>query len=209
MNLRTRTRQRGIFILSVALLLCPLAARADAGIPMLPIAYPVVLWFLVPVILIEAVYLRARLGTKWWRTLKGVSVVNLFTLLLGYPLAWLISFLLELLFIFLAVLLSKIGFAHALYHIPAWVEIILFPAWLGSSEQLWPVLVAFDALLIPAFFVSAIAESWMMERGDLLRYEGECKRAIWQANALSYLFLAVVGCVTLYFRFGRIHLPRP
>ena len=37
-----------------AILLVPLYANADAGIPMLPIAYPVILIFLIPVIGIEA-----------------------------------------------------------------------------------------------------------------------------------------------------------
>lgn len=48
-------------VLVAVLFFCPLAAGADAGVPMLPIAYPVVLFFLLPVVAIEAVYLQMRL----------------------------------------------------------------------------------------------------------------------------------------------------
>ncbi len=68
----------------------PAPAFADAGIPLLPVKYPTVLWFLVPVIVIETAYLQAALRTRWLRTLAAVTSVNVGTTGLGYPLAWLL-----------------------------------------------------------------------------------------------------------------------
>lgn len=197
-NLRLR---RCAEIAATALLLTP-AVRADAGIPMLPLAYPVVLLFLVPVIGIETLFLRIRLRTDWWRTLKGVSVVNVVTLVLGYPLAWLISFLLELLFIAVMLLIGKAGGGALVSHmdrVPMWMGVVLLPAWLGPGEQLWPVILAFCALLVPAFLLSGWVESWMIDRYDLLRWERPDRRAVWIANVWwSYVFLAALGSAVLY-----------
>ncbi|MGB9032115.1 MAG: hypothetical protein WCC27_18470, partial [Acidobacteriaceae bacterium] len=105
-------------LIGATTVLFPLAAHADAGIPMLPIAYPVVLLFLVPVIVIEAVYLRQRLRTAWWNTVKATAIVNAVTLVLGYPLGWLLSLFLELLVIGIEYLLFKVGLEHALERVP-------------------------------------------------------------------------------------------
>jgi hypothetical protein len=88
---------RIVFVaVTVMLLLFPASARADAGIPMLPVAYPVVLLLLIPVIAIEALFLRLRLGTKWLNTGVATAAANLITMVLGYPLMWLLLFFIEL-----------------------------------------------------------------------------------------------------------------
>ena len=62
---------------------------------MLPLAYPVILLFLVPVIVIESLYVRLRLGTGWRNTLVATSKASVITLLLGFPLAWLLYLVFE------------------------------------------------------------------------------------------------------------------
>ena len=86
----------GCFCAVAGLLLFPTGARADAGIPMLPFAYPVILVFLVPVIAIEAVFLKGRLHTEWKDTISATTRANLITMLLGFPLAWLMFLVLEM-----------------------------------------------------------------------------------------------------------------
>jgi hypothetical protein len=194
--------RRGLSVIPfvfAAILLLPANAYADAGIPMLPIAYPVVLLFLLPVIAIEAFYLRLRLGTRWWPTIKGVSIVNAVTLVLGYPLAWVVSLLAQLLLTLIAFLLEKAGVREVIGDKVFWLSVVV-PAWLGPVDRLWPILAAFVVLLIPAFLLSGYAEAWMVRRYSLLDTDGECSRAIWRANALSYVFLAVAGCMVLYLR---------
>src|SRR5208283_4301900 len=80
----------GIVLAALLVLLCPAAARADAGVPMLPVAYPIILLFLVPVIAIEATYIRKRLCTKWRNTIAATAGANAITMLLGYPLIWIL-----------------------------------------------------------------------------------------------------------------------
>lgn len=178
------------------------AAHADAGIPMLPIAYPVVLLFLLPVIAIESIYLRAKLKTGWWGIVKGVSIVNAVTLILGYPLAWVLAFVVEYVFTGVALLFIKAGFERTIERLPLWASGVLAPAWLGPTEDIWPILVAFVVLLIPAFFLSGYVEARMMAKRIELS-GGVVKRAVWQANVCSYVFLAVAGFTTLYFYFRR------
>ena len=200
----TRSRNPyGIFLIFLAVLSLPSTAHADAGIPMLPIAYPVVLLFLVPVIAIESTYLRMKLGTGWWATLKATAIVNAVTLVLGYPLGWLLSLVLEFLFIGIEFLLFKVGLEHALEQLPAWISVIFFPAWLGPWDKARPILIAFVVLLIPSFFLSGFVESRMM-LNRLESEPSEIKSAVWRANLLSYAFLAAAGCGTL-----ALYLRRP
>jgi hypothetical protein len=198
----------------------PAAAKADAGIPMLPVAYPVVLLFLLPVIAIEAIYLRRKLRIDWAGTLKGASIVNAITLVLGYPLAWGIAFGAELLLLLLDEGAGKIGLEHIANPVLGILG-FLVPAWLNPTEDKWPILLAFVILLLPSFVLSGIAESRMACRFGLFGFEGGSHgdpitlfsslkpnspsasdkviaRAVWEANMLSYLFLAAAGCVTLY-----------
>jgi len=55
-------------VVAVCLMACPPSAHADAGIPMMPVRYPVVLLYLIPVIVIEAIYLQRHLNTNIRRT---------------------------------------------------------------------------------------------------------------------------------------------
>jgi hypothetical protein len=154
------------------------------------------------VIAIEAIYLRLRLRTGWWKTIKGATIVNVVTLVLGYPLAWLLSLVVEFLFGGIELLLFKIGLEHTLEQMPSWISVVLFPAWLGPWDKTWPVLVAFVVLLIPSFFLSGFVESRMML--NLLEPESNViKPAVWRANLLSYAFLAGAGCITLALYLGR------
>ena len=88
--------RRGLW--AFGFLLIPCTANADAGVPLLPFAYPVILVLLIPVIVIEAIYLRARLKTGWRATLTATTKANVVTMLIGYPLAWLLFLALELVF---------------------------------------------------------------------------------------------------------------
>ncbi|MGD0478984.1 MAG: hypothetical protein ABSA42_02360 [Terracidiphilus sp.] len=166
---------------------------------MLPFAYPVILVFLLPVIAIEAAYIRFRLHTAWGNTITATTKANLVTMLLGFPLAWLIFFFAEMA-LYLILMFSGIeNHVHWTLGTRAtdFLIVVTSAAWMGPMEEKWAVPVAFVVLLIPSFFLSGLLESRLLERRCWLRYDGHCKRAVWQANALSYVFLAVVGVVAL------------
>lgn len=153
------TRLAFAICLALLLLVSPATANADAGIPMLPFAYPVILLFLVPVIGIEAWYIRARLGTPWWNTLAAAAKANVITLVLGFPLMWLICFGAELL-----VWMGASSFRaldHLLDHPGAVTEAVatmLSAAWLGPTSDVWAIPTAFVALLVPSFLLSGWIE---------------------------------------------------
>lgn len=183
-------------MLSAAILLCfAPAAHADAGVPMLPVQYPQILLFIFPIILIETAYLRWQLGTLLRRTTIAVSATNLFTVALGYPLAWLIYQGLN------AIIGFPPGendvFGH-LWQLPMWVAVKVYPGWLSPQQQIGLVLFIYLILLAPGYFLSGMAKRWLMDWYDLLAFKGSTQEAVWNANRYSYIFLAVVGCVLLY-----------
>lgn len=189
--------QRGIAIAggAVCMLACPAAAWADAGIPMLPVRYPEILLFLVPVILIEAFYLHNTLRSKWRRTLAAVCGVNVLTMALGYPLAWLLYVWLDRLLNFPA---ATTGIFSHLAWLPVWICTRLMPEWGGVQQEIWPVMVMFILLLIPSYLVSGAVKAALVDLYDLLHSRGSSRHEVWMANRLSYLFLAGAGCVLLY-----------
>jgi hypothetical protein len=189
------------------LLLSPNVAHADAGIPMLPFAYPVIVVFLLPVIAIEAVYIRMRLGTDWGKTIRATAKANLITLLLGFPLAWLIFLIVEFVF-YLALTFS--GIENHIHwtlssRITDFLIVVTSAAWMGPIELKWAIPVAYVTLLIPSFFLSGYVESRLLDKRGWLKSESRSAAVVWQANVLSYIFLAVVGCLALVTAAAHLH----
>src|SRR5579875_1376235 len=128
-----KNRRWTLALLAAAVLAAsPSAAYADAGIAMLPVKYPTVLWFLVPVIVIEASYLQAALRTRWLRTLIAVISVNIGTTGLGYPLAWLLYALLNQYAGFPG---GRSGALTNWRMVPVWVCMKFFPDWSAMQNQ--------------------------------------------------------------------------
>jgi hypothetical protein len=191
----------GLFV-AAFLIVFPSAARADAGIPMMPVRYPELLLFLVPVILIETIYLKRNLQTRWRRTLIAVAGLNTVTMGLGYPLAYGIYAALNWSLHFPAG--TDVVFTH-LGWLPLWLSERAFPAWTGLQEGgTFPVLAVFVVLLLPSFILSGFVKAWLMDWYDLLNFQGSSRSAVWVANRLSYLFLIVTGCVILYESLGQM-----
>jgi hypothetical protein len=180
----------------------PLDARADAAIPMMPVRYPELLLFLLPVVIIETIYLKRSLQTRWRRTFVAVAGLNLVTMGMGYPLAYGIYAALNWSLHFPAgmeVVFTRLGW------LPLWLCERLFPAWTGlQTGGSFPVLATFVVLLLPSFILSGFVKAWLMDWYDLLNFQGNSRSAVWVANRLSYLFLIVVGCVILYQSLGEM-----
>jgi hypothetical protein len=180
-----------------AILICfPSSARADAGIAMMPVRYPQLLLFLVPVVLIESIYIKRHLLTQWRRTLVAVTSVNVVTMGLGYPLAYGIYAALNW------SLHSPEDLGTVFTHLgwlPVWLCERLFPTWAGVEQSgAWPVLSMFVVLLLPSFVLTGVVKGWLLDGYDLLNFRGSTKQAVWVATRLSYLFLTVTGCVILF-----------
>lgn len=195
MQTKTRLKWAGGLFAVAGLLLLPSPAHADAGIPMLPVKYPEILLFLAPVIGIEAAYLCSELHSRWRRTLLAVCGMNVLTMGVGYPLAWLLYVWLNQLIGFP---LSSNGMLQHLSWVPVWVCTRVMPDWGGVHQAIWPVLVIFVLLLMPSYLVSGVIKAWLANLFDLLHSKGDSHQAVWMANRLSYLFLAAAGCALLY-----------
>ncbi|HEY1808581.1 MAG TPA: hypothetical protein VGG42_08465 [Acidobacteriaceae bacterium] len=183
-------------LLAVAFLAAsPAPAFADAAIPLLPVKYPTVLWFLVPVIIIETAYLQAALHTRWLRTVAAVTSVNLGTTGLGYPLAWLLY---EALNQYAGFPGGSSGALTDWRMVPVWVGMKFFPDWSAMQGQLLATLAIFLTLLVPSYLFSRYLKSWVIDWYDLLRCDGDTRSAVMMANRFSYLILALTGCGLLY-----------
>jgi len=202
----TFTRSHRAPLLLLLCCLSPISARADAGIPMIAIAYPAILFLIIPVIAVEAAYLRLRLRTGWKNTLGAVAKANAITMLLGFPLAWLILFLLEL------AIWGVADWSGLLKHferspgsqLATLLATVISSPWLGpGTGETWPILVAFSVLLIPSFFLSAYVESVLLDRLGWLLCERPSTPSVWRANALSYIFLGLAGCALVWYQLRR------
>jgi hypothetical protein len=196
----------GLFV-AAFLIFVPSSARADAGIAMMPVRYPQLLMFVFPVVVIESIYLKRHLQTRWRRTLVAVTLINVVTTGLGYPLAYAMYMVLNWSLQFPTSM--NVVFTHMGW-LPLWLCTRLFPAWVGMGQEgadqgTWPVLAMFVVLLLPSFLLTGMVKAWMVSNYDLLNYRGSAQKAVWVANRLSYLFLTVVGCMILYLTYNHIN----
>jgi hypothetical protein len=192
---KNRPRVAGSLAAATLLACFPATARADAGIPMLPVTPPTMAFFLLLVIIIEIIYLQSRLKTPFRRIFIAVATVNTATTGLGFPIAWGIYALCN----------SWAGFpggmAGAFTHmgfVPFWVSQKIFPDLAGMHAEVYVVMGVFIVLLVPSYLFTRILKVWVFDWYDMLRYQGDIKPAILAANRLSYLLLAVTGCMLLY-----------
>jgi hypothetical protein len=191
----------GALTIAAIVAFLPPAAHADAGIPMLPVQYPQLLLYILPVILIESLYLKRQLNTRLRRTTIAITLVNLMTVGLGYPLAWGMYKVLDWMFGFPPV--TTPVFMN-MWKVPVWISVKMFPAWAGLRQEVWPVLAVWVALLIPSFLLTGLVKAWLVDWYGLLNYKGNTRPAVWMANRYSYFFLTVTGCVLLYMIYSRL-----
>lgn len=190
----------GLMIAAIAAFVPP-AAHADAGIAMLPVQYPQLLLYILPVILIEVVYLERQLNTRVRRTIIAITGINLVTVALGFPLAWSMYKVLDWMFGFPA---ATTPVVTNVWNVPLMIAVKIFPAWAGLRQEVWPVLAVWVVLLIPSFLLTGLVKSWLVEWYDLLDCKGSTRAAVWMANRYSYFFLTVTGCVLLYMMYSKM-----
>jgi hypothetical protein len=194
---KNRRRVAGAVTAAAALACFPASARADAGIAMLPVTHATMLFFLLLVVIIEVIYLQARLKTRFRRTFVAVCTVNTASTGFGFPIAWAVY----------AGLDSWAGFPGgmrgAFDHMqfdPFWVTQKLM---LDSPGQSYVLLGVFIVLLVPSYLFTRILKTWVFEWYDLLRYEGDIKPAVLAANRVSYCLLGLTGCMILFRDFSK------
>jgi len=162
---------------------------------MLPVHYPTILVFLLLVVLIEATYLQGTWGARWARVAPAVIGSNIVTMAVGYPLTYALYFVLD----------QALRFPQANVNLfayqewgPIWVCMRLFPNWSGLRQDMFPIFLIFITLLVPSYFISRIVKLKLVRWYRRPVFKGDIRPAIVNANRISYLFLAVAGCVLFY-----------
>jgi hypothetical protein len=169
---------------------------ANIGVPMIFIHWPLMLCALVPVIVLEALFIRRWLTLSLRDAFVGIGKANVLSTLGGVPLAWLAMLALEF-----AVMLP-FGLAAEKWKWeldgPVWqvLGFLFSVAWLGPAEGYlhWMVPAAVALLLVPCFYLSVLLERRSCTRTWTAADPARVRRGIFAANLASYALLFVLAC---------------
>jgi len=164
---------------------------ANVGVPMIFPQFILIVFAFAPVVVIEALLVRKAMGLTIRSALKDVAVANLWTTLLGVPLAWIFMLIVELVGTSGGTALGMSTPARML------ASVTLQAAWLVPYEQhlVWMIPAAATFLLVPCFVVSLVIERWVLARRWANRDRKAVFSAVLRANVGSYVFLFVAGSV--------------
>ena len=163
---------------------------ANMGVPMLYVQMPWMTIALVPIIVVEALIARRRLGLATSKSFLGTAIANAVSTFVGIPLAWFAQFGLNL--------LISGGTGHGLGNPSAiFMSVVVQASWLVpyESELYWMVPTAFLVLLIPAYFVSVLAENLVLRKMWSQMDSRRVSATVWLANTASYAALIVLNVV--------------
>ena len=171
---------------------------------MILVEWPAVVLALVPVVLIEAAVYRRRLGITYRKALYPAGVANLASTFLGYPLAWILRLIGQLVLTLLLMLVTRIvgePSDAAFDSIPGRLVVAaVSSAWLGPGAEDAPWMLPAASLvgLVPAFFVSVYSEAWVLRRlvklGAMESADRPTIMALsYKANLASYALLVAIA----------------
>jgi len=159
---------------------------ANAGVPMIFLVMPAFAISLVPIIVIEAIYIGKRLGIPLTKSSKTALVSNLVSTAVGIPLTWLLLTAVQLLFggdgaFGIDTLRGKI------------LSVTLQAPWLipYESDLHWMIPVAGIFLLIPFFFVSWFCEYRVSVQMLSNHNPPRVKSVVRNANVITYVLLVL------------------
>jgi hypothetical protein len=167
---------------------------ANIGIPMFFPQFVLMSMAFIPIVLVEALVVRRMLGRPFGSAVGDTAIANLWTTLLGFPLAWVFMLVLDLVFT------GGDGYGLAT---PATklISAVLQAAWLDPYEErhlAWMIPAASITLLLPTFVLSVLIERRVL----VWRWQGTeralANRTALRANLASYALLFLGGLVWLW-----------
>ncbi|RJQ42135.1 MAG: hypothetical protein C4550_00425 [Nitrospiraceae bacterium] len=176
----------------------PSDALANAGLPMLVLAWPGMFISLIPIVILESWYLHSRLKIPFSRSTKIMTIANLESTIIGIPLAWAAMLALE---IGMGLIISSLPFTHTLYNNTFASVIMTFfsAAWIAPDDKhaYWMVPLAFIVLMVPFFFAT-----WWIEYRSVKKQMkdvdfSEIKTTTRNLNLLSYGLLVLLLSIWL------------
>ena len=205
---RTHRRDQGFtrsIVFLIMTIIYPSQAYANAGLPMIMIAWPVFWCALLPIVLIETFIMKKMIPFLMYKPLFWrVSIANLASTALGIPLVWVLMAVLEF---------TVPGGGGTFPELTdTWryvLGVTVQAAWLipYEAQLYWMIPTAFLVLLIPFFIVSYWIESMIL--CAFLKKDGistkHTKDATWRANIYSYLFLASFPVTFMIYQLLSVH----
>jgi hypothetical protein len=168
---------------------------ANAGVPMLMLAFPAAFLLLIPVVGIEWWIARRLSGITPTAKILGVAVANAVSTLAGWPLMWIALVAVQ-------IKLDPHGLSWPDSLIQKIASVTLEAAWLipySDQDLYWKVPTAAMVLMIPAFLVSILLERCVLHFFWRNEPSSERKRFVWRANIYSYALLIVFGLIWLLY----------
>jgi hypothetical protein len=169
---------------------------ANVGIPMIAIQMWWMILAFIPIVLVESIIIKRRLDMRFSRILLDVGLANAVSTLMGVPLAWLFTFILE-------IVTTSGGTAFGLDSpLKKLIAVTLQAAWLVpyKGQHYWMVPAASTALLIPSFLLSVPMERLVLK----LRWDDQnpatVAAVVLRANVVSYLLLFLIGSIYTLFK---------
>jgi len=173
-------------LLSLSILLCiPSVASANAGLPMIFLAMPALVLSIIPIIIIEAMFLSKKLDLTTSSAFKTTTISNLVSTIVGIPLTWLLLVLIQM----LAGGGGAFGLDTTLGKV---LSVTLQAPWLipYEADLDWMIPVASLVLLIPFFFTSWWSEYFVSKKMLKEHPAQRIKIAVRNANLITYALLA-------------------
>jgi hypothetical protein len=198
-------RKARLGISAVIAVLLAVTAAADAGVPMIAIAWPAAWALLLPIIASEAIVARHMLCLRWSQSFKISAVANALSTLVGIPLTWVIAF---------AVTAAPAYFAEKVFRqeVTAVIAAPLYVTWLPPLQKstVWMIPAALAILSVPFLLTSVWLERLVVARMLPMASLQDVRRWAWGANLLSYgviIAALTVDAIVLYGRTAAQLLP--
>ena len=176
------------------LLFIPGVASANVGLPMIIFVIPAFGLSIIPIILIEAIYLGKSLSLSANAAIKTSTISNIISTIFGIPVTWILFLVFQLFqFLILGGVMLVIGdFSFNLdSKLFMLLAVPLQAAWLGpyESDLHWMIPVAGFVLLVPFFFMSWWVEYIVAKRILTEHPAQSIKVAVRNANIITYALL--------------------
>ena len=173
-------------IITACLCICPALVFADAGVPMLALIIPGFLVSIVPIIIIESLYLKRKLALRGASAWKTAAISNIVSTVAGVPLTW-----------FILVVVQMFTGGGRAYGIDTVIGKIIAVTWQApwlipyESDLGWMIPMAGMVLLVPFFFVSWWIE-YLISKNILSGSDAKAvKLAVRNANLITYGLMAL------------------
>lgn len=169
---------------AILTMVTPSVAYANAGVPMLFLAMPVLLMSLVPIIAIETIYISNSLKLSFRKALKTVSIANVVSTIVGIPLTWILLVLVQM--------STGGGSAYGTSSIMSKILAVTWQApWLipYENELDWMIPMAGLVLLVPFFFASWWSEYIVTKKIIQTQPSEIIKNKVRNANLITYSLL--------------------